>query len=77
VPPADSEQLASALVRLLDAPEEAVTMGRAGRARVERYFSIDRWVRETIDLYDRALKAKGSRRTAPSGSKRLKAGLTR
>jgi glycosyltransferase involved in cell wall biosynthesis len=61
VDPAAPEQLANALLRLLNSPEEAAAMGRAGRTRVEDRLSIDRWVRETISLYEEALRARRSK----------------
>jgi len=36
-------------------------MGRAGRARVEEHFSVERMVRETEALYEELLEAKGVR----------------
>jgi glycosyltransferase involved in cell wall biosynthesis len=58
VEPRSPEQLAQAILRLLDAPDEAAAMGRAGRKRVEEQFSMEGWVEDTIQLYDRALGEK-------------------
>jgi glycosyltransferase involved in cell wall biosynthesis len=44
VPPADPQQLARRLVDLLANPKVARRMGRAGRARVEAEFTLDRSV---------------------------------
>jgi glycosyltransferase involved in cell wall biosynthesis len=44
VPPKDPQQLAIRLVDLLSNPQTARRMGRAGRDRVEREFSLDRSV---------------------------------
>ena len=47
--------LADALADLLDQPELRARMGRAGRARVEQHFSLDRQVAEMSGVYRRAL----------------------
>jgi glycosyltransferase involved in cell wall biosynthesis len=57
VEPHAPEQLAGALLRLLRAPAEAAAMGKAGRARAEACFSVERWVRETERLYEAALNS--------------------
>jgi glycosyltransferase involved in cell wall biosynthesis len=44
----DSGALASAVEFLLDHPEEAMTMGKAGRLRAQRVFGLPRYV----DAYD-------------------------
>ena len=44
-------ELADALVRLLQRPEEAEAMGRAGRLRVERQFSLDAMVERIQTIY--------------------------
>ncbi len=53
VPAGDVEALAAALVRLSTDPVRATTMGRAGRARAERLFSLSAMVQAYRDLYDR------------------------
>ena len=55
VDPGSPEQLARAIVRLLDSPSEAKTMGQAGRERAKNHFSVQRWVEETLGIFDRAL----------------------
>ena len=50
VPPGDSEALTEALVRVLENPDEARTMGLRGRQVVEAHFDVESNVRE---LYDR------------------------
>jgi sugar transferase (PEP-CTERM/EpsH1 system associated) len=57
VPPGDSETLAQALIRLLRDLDLRSRMGRAGRRRVEQYFSANQMVLETEALYE-ALWAK-------------------
>ncbi|HXV13604.1 MAG TPA: glycosyltransferase [Candidatus Krumholzibacteria bacterium] len=48
VPPRDAAALASAIEALLRDPERARAMGRAGRARVETMFDLDRNVGELV-----------------------------
>lgn len=55
VPAADVEALAAALVQLSTDPVRAATMGRAGRARAEKLFSLVAMVQAYRDLYDRLL----------------------
>jgi glycosyltransferase involved in cell wall biosynthesis len=51
VPPRDSAALAAALTTLLRDPVLRRRMGRTGRARAEREFSIESVVRQTLDVY--------------------------
>ncbi len=51
VEPEDSKDFADAITLLLDQPERAKEMGRAGRERVQKYFSIERETSETLELY--------------------------
>jgi glycosyltransferase involved in cell wall biosynthesis len=53
VPPGDSHALADALVRLLCDQPCRVSMGAAGRARVEKMYHLDSVVDAYEDLYDR------------------------
>jgi glycosyltransferase involved in cell wall biosynthesis len=59
VPPADPPALAAALQRLLDEPQLRARLGAAGRARVEEHFSLDFFLESHLDLYRRALAARG------------------
>jgi glycosyltransferase involved in cell wall biosynthesis len=59
VPPHDEPALAAAIVRLLRDPELRASFGRAGRARVEREFSVAHLVEGTARVYEQ-------RRTAMS-----------
>ncbi|MBI4227370.1 MAG: glycosyltransferase, partial [Candidatus Omnitrophica bacterium] len=52
VPPRDPGALARALQRLVDDPEAARAMGRAGRARYERQFTMERVAREVEQVYE-------------------------
>jgi sugar transferase (PEP-CTERM/EpsH1 system associated) len=56
VPPRSPEALASALRPYLDEPALAARHGRAGRARAETYFSLDRMVAAYGNLYVRLLE---------------------
>jgi glycosyltransferase involved in cell wall biosynthesis len=49
--PANADRLATALAQLLDSPEERSRMGRAGRARVEACFTLERQVAEMSAVY--------------------------
>lgn len=62
VPAGDSEAMAQALVRLASDPEAAAQMGRAGRAEVERRFSLQAMVAAYQQLYDSRLAAAGYRK---------------
>jgi len=56
VPPADPAALAAAIRQLLADPELRRTLGAAGRARVATEFSAAAMVRQTVDLYEQALR---------------------
>lgn len=56
VEPRMPQQIADAVLRLLDSPETAAAMGAAGRRRVLQLFSMERWAEETIRVYERGLQ---------------------
>lgn len=58
-PPNNPAALAKAIGDLLANPTHRQQMGRAGRARVEQQFTIQRMVQATEDLYARLLVDKG------------------
>jgi len=58
IPPADAGALAGALLRLHRDRESATEMGRRGRERVARDFTLGRMVDDTLDLYARLLEQK-------------------
>ena len=53
VPARDASALGAAVIRLLRDPALTSRLAAAGRARVERRFTADRMVQETLDLYRR------------------------
>lgn len=61
VPSSDIEAMAQALVILADDPGRAKAMGQAGRARVERQFSLPTMVSAYQGLYDRLLAEPSTR----------------
>ena len=58
VPPRDPEALAKAIIALLQDRERAKDMGRAGRERVEKHFSVERMVQQTEALYEELIGEK-------------------
>jgi len=58
VPPKDPQTMADAIMKILDNPELAKSMGRAGRKRVEQYFSLDRMVKDYTEVYEECLAKK-------------------
>ncbi|HEU5436212.1 MAG TPA: TIGR03088 family PEP-CTERM/XrtA system glycosyltransferase [Telluria sp.] len=58
VPPADPEQLASALAGYINDNERARRHGAAGRARVEHHYSIAAMLASYLALYDSLCKTK-------------------
>jgi len=52
----DVDDLATALRRLSDDPDEARRMGEAGRRRVEEEFSEEAMTRRVLELYDDAVR---------------------
>ena len=51
VPPKSPEKLAERIQYLLDHPDLALKMGKAGQIRVKKDFSIQRMEREYLELY--------------------------
>ena len=58
VPPRDPEALAGAIIALLQDRERGEAMGQAGRARVEKHFSVERMVQQTEALYEELVREK-------------------
>jgi sugar transferase (PEP-CTERM/EpsH1 system associated) len=61
VPADDVQAMADALGRLASDPVHSCALGRAGRAEVERRFSLPAMVGAYQSLYDRELQARGRR----------------
>ena len=61
-PPGDAAALAGQVVALLGDPERRRRMGEAGRARMEREFTVEKHVAGMLDLYERASARAGLRR---------------
>jgi glycosyltransferase involved in cell wall biosynthesis len=55
VPPQNPDALAAKIEYLLDNPDVARGMGKAGEAKLRREFSITRMVEETVKLYQLAI----------------------
>ena len=62
IPPADSEELASRMLGLLNDPMKARAMGREARTQVERDFSVETMVSKTTALYREVLSEKTPRK---------------
>jgi glycosyltransferase involved in cell wall biosynthesis len=60
--PRDVNGLAGAVAALVGDPLRRKAMGRAGRALVEREFAEDIVARETLTVYDTALRERAARR---------------
>ena len=60
VPPDDAGALARAIAALLRDRDLALRLGRAGRARVEAEFGLDRLVGETAELYRTLLRGRAA-----------------
>jgi glycosyltransferase involved in cell wall biosynthesis len=61
VPPRDIQGLADAIAALAGDPVRRKAMGRAGRASVEREFAEEIVARETLAVYDVALRERAVR----------------
>jgi glycosyltransferase involved in cell wall biosynthesis len=62
VPPRDVSRLAAALAALAGDPARRASMGRAGRALVERDFAEEKIARETLAVYRAALHERAAQR---------------
>lgn len=56
-PPGDANAAADAISSLIANAALRSQMGFAGRRRVEERFSMDHWVNETIEVYEKALES--------------------
>ena len=64
VPAGNPSAFATAVLRLARDPALAKRMGQAGREQHRTRFSIERMVAEYVDVLERVLDARRSRRTA-------------
>ncbi len=64
VPPQDPQAVADAVCRLLADPQEAARMGWAAKERIQRYFSFERQLQDTIALFERYLGRQRGRQAA-------------
>jgi glycosyltransferase involved in cell wall biosynthesis len=55
VPPCDPASLADGIIRILSDPELADRMGKTGRRRAEQFFSMEKWVDDTIAIYESSM----------------------
>jgi len=56
VPPTNPEALANTIIKLIKNPKLREKMGKAGRKRVEKYFTIKKMVKEYEKVYDRLVE---------------------
>ncbi len=56
VPNQNPEELAKAINYMLSNPEEAKKMAKRGRAHIEKHFTVERMVDETVSVYKKLLK---------------------
>ncbi|MDS0253970.1 glycosyltransferase [Haloarcula argentinensis] len=57
-PPMDEAKFADAISTLLETPEMAESMGKAGRERLDREFAVDRMIEEVATIYQDTLSSK-------------------
>jgi glycosyltransferase involved in cell wall biosynthesis len=55
IPSGDQQQLVTTLERLISDPEQRRLLGQAGRKRYEEYFTFERLLAETLEVYERVL----------------------
>lgn len=60
VPAADSQSLASGIIKLLASEELRERMGRAGRERAEKIFSLETYASKTLRVYRELVEARTS-----------------
>ncbi len=64
VPPRNPAAAAEAACRLLADPEQALRMGQAARQRIQRHFSFERQLADTIAIFENYLGRHGRRQAA-------------
>ena len=58
IPIQNPQALADAIITLLNNPEQAREMGKQGKDRVAKDFSLERMVRDYEAIYEEAMKTK-------------------
>jgi glycosyltransferase involved in cell wall biosynthesis len=53
VAPGDPAEMADAILKLLENPAEAASMGRAGHERLLEYYCEQRWVAQIKNLFEK------------------------
>jgi glycosyltransferase involved in cell wall biosynthesis len=66
VEPGNPEALASSIGVLLEDADQRVAMGRAGRSRVERLFTVETMAARLAACYERVIREQGPRRQEAS-----------
>ena len=66
IPACQPDQLAQAMISLAHMPQQRRAMGKAGRSRIEREFSLDAMVHSFDQTYQRLLQGKGINACADS-----------
>ncbi|MBI1320808.1 MAG: glycosyltransferase [Candidatus Hydrogenedens sp.] len=64
VPAGTVEPLAEAMARLMDDPESAIAMGKAGRERVCAEFSLEQFAGRTLEVYRQVIADAAGRRSS-------------
>jgi len=49
----NKQEITEKILKLLDNPEIAITMGKKGKKRIETYFSIEKMVTGYVELYSK------------------------
>ncbi len=55
IPPGEPDQIAQALKRLMDSPDECLKLGRAAREHIMHKHGLHAWVNQMIDLYSQVV----------------------
>lgn len=61
IQPGDAESLAGAILDLLDNPQKAQSLAQKGYERVRDHFSAQRMADQYVEVYEDALRARGSK----------------
>jgi glycosyltransferase involved in cell wall biosynthesis len=61
VPAREPEQLAEAILSLLNSPDRRAALGETLRARARRFYSAESVIRQVCEVYEQVLRAKNGR----------------